>query len=89
MAALSVFCLDGCSKFCWRCRHSSALGSWHSFRPVVEAMPGALIALHGCLGCLSPAVCSGRLDLSRLSAAPRTRLGHFSFECDGAFPAQC
>ncbi|WP_161785432.1 IS3 family transposase [Palleronia rufa] len=29
------------------------------------------------------------LDLSRFRAAPSARLSHFSFECDGAFPAQC
>ena len=28
-----------------------------------------------------------RLDLSRFSAAPGARLGHFPFEGDGAFPA--
>ncbi|WP_168155305.1 hypothetical protein [Phaeobacter inhibens] len=30
-----------------------------------------------------------QLDLSRFCAAPGARLGHFSFEYDGAFPAQC
>jgi hypothetical protein len=29
------------------------------------------------------------LDLSRFCAAPSARLGHFSFEGDGSFPAQC
>jgi hypothetical protein len=29
------------------------------------------------------------LDLSRFCAAPSARLGHLSFESDGAFPAQC
>ncbi len=29
------------------------------------------------------------LDLSRFFAAPSARLGHFAFECDGAFPGQC
>ena len=29
------------------------------------------------------------VDLSRFSAAPGARLSHLSFECDGAFPAQC
>ena len=29
------------------------------------------------------------LDLSRFGAAPSARLGHFPFECDWAFPAQC
>ena len=28
------------------------------------------------------------MDLSRFSAAPGARLGHFPFECDRAFPAQ-
>ncbi|NYI29953.1 hypothetical protein GGR94_003665 [Sulfitobacter geojensis] len=31
----------------------------------------------------------GELDLSRFRAAPSARLSRFSFECDGAFPAQC
>jgi len=31
----------------------------------------------------------GEMDLSRFRAAPSARLSHFSFECDGAFPAQC
>jgi hypothetical protein len=29
------------------------------------------------------------LDLSRFRAAPSSRLSHFPFESDGAFPAQC
>lgn len=29
------------------------------------------------------------VDLSRFCAAPSARLGHFPFESDGAFPAQC
>jgi hypothetical protein len=29
------------------------------------------------------------VDLSRICAAPRARLGHFPFEGDRAFPAQC
>ena len=29
------------------------------------------------------------LDMSRFRTAPSARLGHFSFESDGAFPAQC
>jgi hypothetical protein len=29
------------------------------------------------------------LDLSRFSAAPRSRLSHLAFECDWAFPARC
>ncbi|MEP3052502.1 hypothetical protein [Ascidiaceihabitans sp.] len=29
------------------------------------------------------------VDLSRICAAPSARLGHFSLEGDGAFPAQC
>ena len=29
------------------------------------------------------------LDLSRFFAVPSARLGHFAFECDGAFPGQC
>ena len=29
------------------------------------------------------------MDVSRFRAAPSARLGHFPFECDGAFPAQC
>jgi|GEM_PF-4340936 len=29
------------------------------------------------------------LDLSRFRAAPCARLSHFSFESDGAFPAEC
>ena len=29
------------------------------------------------------------VDLSRFSAAPSSRLSHFPFESDGAFPAQC
>jgi hypothetical protein len=29
------------------------------------------------------------LDLSRICAAPSARLGHFPFEGDRAFPAQC
>ena len=29
------------------------------------------------------------VDLSRFGAAPSARLGHFSFEGDRAFPAQC
>ncbi|MDU9006896.1 hypothetical protein QO231_23980 [Sedimentitalea todarodis] len=32
---------------------------------------------------------SDQLDLSRYRAAPSARLSHFSFECDGTFPAQC
>ncbi|SPH22357.1 hypothetical protein ASD8599_03100 [Ascidiaceihabitans donghaensis] len=28
------------------------------------------------------------VDLSRFSAAPSARLGHFPFESDGAFPAE-
>jgi len=31
----------------------------------------------------------GGVDLSRFRAAPSARLGHFPFESDGAFPAQC
>ena len=31
----------------------------------------------------------GRMDLSRFCAAPSARLGHFPFEGDRAFPAQC
>lgn len=29
------------------------------------------------------------VDLSRPRAGPSARLGHFSFERDGAFPARC
>jgi integrase len=29
------------------------------------------------------------VDLSRFRAAPSSRLSHFPFESDGAFPAQC
>jgi len=29
------------------------------------------------------------VDLSRFRAAPCARLSHFSFESDGAFPAEC
>jgi hypothetical protein len=29
------------------------------------------------------------VDLLRFSAAPSSRLSHFPFESDGAFPAQC
>ena len=32
---------------------------------------------------------TGKVDLSRFRAAPSARLGHFPFERDGAFPAQC
>ena len=30
-----------------------------------------------------------KIDLSRFSAAPSARLGHFPFEGYGTFPAQC
>ena len=30
-----------------------------------------------------------KVDLSRFRAAPSSRLSHFPFESDGAFPAQC
>lgn len=33
--------------------------------------------------------CQVRMDLSRICAAPSARLGHFPFEGDRAFPAQC
>ena len=29
------------------------------------------------------------LVLSRIRAAPSARLGHLTFECQGAFPSQC
>ena len=52
-------------------------------RIIEELGPRQTIAL-GALG-------SSRqwMDLSRFSAAPSARLGHFPFESDGAFPAQC
>ncbi|WP_259957521.1 tyrosine-type recombinase/integrase [Leisingera caerulea] len=38
---------------------------------------------------LSPYSLRHYVDVSRFRAAPSARLGHFPFECDGAFPAQC
>ena len=32
---------------------------------------------------------TAEVDLSRFCAAPSARLGHFPFEGDRAFPAQC
>jgi len=34
-------------------------------------------------------ICASGVVLSRFSAAPSARLGHFPFESDGTFPAQC
>ncbi|MEM8572888.1 MAG: hypothetical protein AAGG56_18620 [Pseudomonadota bacterium] len=44
---------------------------------LLEAMPIHLVAAFA------------DVDLSRFSAAPSACLGHFSLECDEAFPAQC
>jgi len=38
---------------------------------------------------LTEALAIEHLDLSRFRAAPCARLSHFSFESDGAFPAEC
>ena len=50
-----------------------------------------------CIADANPAVPNQMIDedhqtglgLSRFRAAPGARLGHFPFESDGAFPAQC